>query len=580
MTFLAYTFDMKLSGDAPEFKLHQQAGYDKNQGRYRDVNGARISKASFLQAKQSYDVGLHSISAPNSVSAQLERLEDVIGGNGILDKGRVFDAFSKKPSKAWPIPNDILAAMRLAEYFYRTEGDIAHALTIPREIVFANEFEIQSPNKEIKKDFDELYDQDQLDIFQLMKDMYDSESVYGNVHPLLLPSGNNDSPLGGVTLLNPKYVYVGTPIAFDAVGTYGQNNEPVDPEKFASTSFGLLSQTEKAWDEASLRNEVHPMAYNAFGPQWNEQVTRGLWIDLNPKYLKPIQINKQRWERYAVPMMSRAFRSITNRKMFEELRRSTAEGYKSQLMIFNVGDVKTPGSIEEMSIYNGLLNSLAPERTGMLLARGNLKADIVHIDALDKLMATETWKELTLAIFRNLGISMEFIAGESPNQRNAAGEADINVQMFIERLSFKQKIFARWERWFRLTMAEMLHPGDAKYMADMRKTTLHFQKPMLEMASNMKNYLLPLFSIGAMSIQTMHEKSQLNHDVEVANRKRESSSGEDELFMPRTTFVQQTVNPDGSSKSVGQGKETSNAPKNKAEGQVETGDYDSFLTEY
>jgi hypothetical protein len=575
---------MKVSGDPTPFKLHKQAGFDKSQGRFRDIEGKRISKLAFSQLKETYDTGLHTVTPPNSVSAQMEHLEDVIGSGGIMDKGRVFDAFSKKPTKAWPIPQDILAAMRLSEYFYRTEGDISFALSIPREILFANDFEIQSPNAEIKKDFDELYDQDQMDIFALMKDAYDCESVYGNCYPLLIPSGKNDSPLGGVTLLNPKYMYCGSPIAYDAIGTSGPNTNTQNESGFTST-FGLLSQTEKAWDEASLRNEVHPMAYNAFGPQWNEQVTRGLWIDLDPKYMHPIQINKQRWERYATPILSRAFRAITNRKMFEELRRSTAEGFKSQLLIFNVGTPDIPGSVEEMAIYNGLLNSLAPERTGMLLARGNLKAEVAHIDSLDKLMATETWKELTLAIFRNIGVNMQFVAGESPNQRQASGQEDIDVQIFIERMSFKQKVFARWERWFRLTMAEMLHPpgtpGSDKYMADMRKTTLKFQKPMLEMASNIKNYLLPLFSIGVISIKTMHEKSQLNHDVEVANRTTEEKTGQDQLFMPRATFVQQAVTPDGTS-TTGQGKEPSNAPKNpaKASTEAEVPDYADFLLEY
>lgn len=578
---------MKLSGDYPSYIKDQQAGYDKQSGRYRDINGNRISKAAYLESRlieNSPDVqDLHTINSKyfsHTTSDDYEKLEAIVGSTQpILDPNRPFEEFAKRPSKAWPMPQDILTAMRLSEYFYRTEGDVAYALQVPREVLFAQEFNIKSPSDEIKKELDELYDQDQLDMFQLMKDIYDCESVYANVFPLILPSGKSSSPIAGVTLLNPKYVYVGTPVSADSVGT-SYTGDKMSTDSFTST-FGLLSQTEKEWDSAVLRNEIHPLAYNSFGPRWNEQDVRGMWIDLNPKYLKPIQVNKQRWERYATPYLSRAFRAITNRKVFEELRRATAEGFKSQLFMFNVGTPENPGTVEELKIYSAVLNSLAPERTGMILGRGNFSGGVLHLDALQDMLAEATWHGLTLAVFRNLGMNIRFVSGESPSLSRSS-DNELDIMLFSERMTFKQKLMARWERWFRLTLAELTHPGDEKYMEAMRKTTVEFQKPMIEMASFIKSYLMPLFTIGAMSLTTLHEKAQLNHSAEVANRETESSKGEDELFVPRTTYVQQTVNPDGETKETRQtdsSNDLRNTMKDTVKGAEET-EYADFLTDY
>lgn len=577
---------MKLSGQYPPYLKDVQAGYDKSAGRFRDQDGNRISKAKYLELQLSdynNNPNLHMVqsnyfSAP--LSRDFEKLESIIGSSKpILDPNRPFQEFAKHPDKAWPMPQDILTAMRLSEYFYRTEGDVAYALQVPREILFAQQFDIKSPSSEIQRTLTELYDQDQLDIFQLMKDADSCESVYGNAFPLVLPSGKNDSPIAGVTLLNPKFVYVGTPVASDAMVSNARTGEPLSSEAFTST-FGLLSQTEAEWNSKVLKNEIHPLAYNAFGPRWNEQDVRGLWIDLNPKYLKPIQVNKQRWERYATPYLARAFRAITNRKVFEELRRATAEGYKSQLFMFNVGTPEHPGSIEELTIISSVLNSLAPERTGMLLGRGNLSGNVLHMDALEGMLAEATWHNLTLTIFRNLGMNIRFISGENLGGARSS-DAELDMMVFAERMAFKQKILARWERWFRLTLAQLMYPNDEKYLQAMRDTTVVFQKPMVEMASYIKSVLMPLFTIGAMSLTTLHEKAQMNHAAEVANRKSEKSSGEDDLFMPRTTFVQQTVNPEGGSKTGGQADPSTDPrnTKNPMSSSVEGNRVDAVLQE-
>lgn len=546
---------MKLSGEYAVFKKGEQAGYDPKDNRYHDINGSRISKSAYLESKlteNSPDLRfIENGMFGSPMSKGFEKIENIVGSSGLLDTGKAFEEFAKKPTKAWPLPQDILTAMRLSEYFYRTEGDVAYALQVPREVLFAQEFKISSPLPEIEKDLKELYDEDQLDMIQLLKDIYDCEAVYGNVFPILLPS--KDNKLAGVTLLNPKYVYCGSPIAQETMmSTAATTPESISTSEFTSTTYGLLSQTEKEWNKKVLLNEIHPLAYNAFGPRWNEQDVRGLWIDLNPKYLHPIQVNKQRWERYATPYLARAFRAITNRKVFEELRRATAEGYKSQLFMFNVGTPEVPGTVEELRIYAGILNSLAPERTGMILGRGNISGQVMHMDALQGLLAEETFHGLTINIFRNLGMNLRFVSGEHPNQR-AGGTDDLDIMLFSERMTFKQKMMGRWERWFRLTLAEMTHPGDVKYMEAMRQTKVEFQKPMIEMASYIKSYLMPIFTIGAMSIKTFQEKAQLTPEVELANRKAEQSSGQDLLFTPRTTYVQTATNSDGDTNTSKQG---------------------------
>ena len=98
------------------------------------------------------------------------------------------------------------------------------------------------------------------------------------------------------------------------------------------------------------------------------------------------------------------------------------------------------------------------------------------------------------------------------------------------------------------------------------QTTVRFSKSLLEVGELIKMELLPLYTVGLLSSETALERSGYNYASELDRKKREQPS--DELFQPRSSFAQTTVNPDtpekkAESTSTGRPADTGEAGKSE-----------------
>ena len=446
-----------------------------------------------------------------------EELEHIVaGGIHPLDAAQP----RKEGADPHPIPGNVLATYRLAEYYYEAEGDIAAALETPVQVSMRDPI-VYCPDPEVKKALKELYDVDHLNLRQLMMDIWLSIAVYGIAHPFEAWKGNN---IEGIILLPPGYVSVGSYLSGDYLF-------PVD--------------NAAQWTADSMRALLPAHLYNAIAKP-EENVPSGK-LKIPEGLIHSVRALDQRWKLYPKPILKGAFRSLSTRMVYEEMRRAIYEGFKHQLWLFLLGDMEHKPSPEMMKHLTSLVEGIAGERTGALTFWGGLSVKVVAPETSDIMKSTEWWA-LSLDIFRRLGINMRVATGNTiPDDRSQDFELD--VDMMLEKFELMRSQLLAWERGFRLRWAE--EQGE-KYLEAAKEAKVVFSLNMMEQREAIKSRLLPLFAAGLLSPQTLLSQSAQSYEVERQNKLDIQGQGEEELWVAPATYSQTTTDAGGAQSETAQ----------------------------
>lgn len=576
----------------PKFIKGKTAGYDKKSRRYRWSDGSFTSKRQFRvgpvsSLEEGGEVGRLITRSPFQTPSTraFNEIETLIGG--VRDDEAIFDraqmavdkavgdpsdrnlmtaaerlesviAYSAPPSeqKAQPIPSDVLAMMRLSDFYCRTEGDVFQHISAPIDISL-NPLDIQCPDDEgVKKELEDLYHN--LDIEGVLAQIWQCIAQYGSAYPLeVYPKADIvDTLPQAILMLPPKYMWVGYYMA------WGTQLGPKETSPYRVRPF----DDSGAWSQELYENSFMPMSYNSFGSNWNEQLTQGFNIPLNPKFLRPVRAKALQFVRYPWPDLARAYRSISTRFVFEEVMRATVEGYRNQLWVFNLlkdGD-HTPTK-PELDRLEAQLSGMAGKRTGMLAWRGSkLEVNQYTPKPLDDMLSNESWQQFTVRIYRQMGGNARIVTGNSFMGERGDTGLEIDLSIFLKRNEHMRQSLLKWEYGFRKTLSEA--KNSEAWDKAMEKTIVRFSRSLLETGDLIKKELQPLYQMGLADRRNTLEKSGWNYDQVLANKKAEKK--DTDLFMPAPTFAQTTVNPGTPSKtasSTSNGRPTDvTSPKVKA----------------
>jgi len=470
--------------------------------------GRRIENFSYAQA-----------------SALSERLEHIIGGVDPALLNRELQLGTE------PMPGAILAMMRLAEYYTNTEGDVFQAIEAPLDIAL-KPLDFQSPDQSFRDDLEELYNEQNLDVYQTLYYIWLCSSIYGQAYPLEVLSENKDNlQASRILLVPPKNVDVGRSFVLGG-------NMAVRPPS-----------NEERWTVELFKAAFPELSYTRRAIDFNETAAEGSGVTIKREYCFPVREKSLPFNRYAIPPIMRASRAISTRRVFEEMRRATVEGYKNQLWLFLLGDEEHMPLPEEIAHLGDAISGLSGERTGALAWTGNLRVEVVTPSAPDTMMANETYVGLTMEIFRRLGISLKVISGERGPLGGAsrAGDLELDISVLLERLTFKINQMYRWERQLRAKLAKIMGPAAEKAN---KRTVVRFGHINMEVERDVRERLLPSYQAGVLSIRTFLEQGGWEWMVELENKKEEEKYAQ--LFSPPASFSQTVVNPNTPEKKVDQ----------------------------
>jgi len=451
------------------------------------------------------------IEASLPLSDAIQSIEHAISG-AQLDRIRSMTAGAVETGTPRPVPSDIAAAMQLCEVICRSDGDVWQTVTAPID-VGRKPLIISTRDVGVRKAIRELFDL--LKIEETVDTLLLTLGVYGNAFPVALFDGKTPA---GILHLYPPNVSVGE------VKTVGQRN------------MGLLTSEELLME---LQQEhAYPRAfYQALADDYATRIVqKAQIIPLKTELVRHLSQRKFPWERYAFPPIARAIRAISTRWVLEEMSRGLIEGIKGQFWLFTLSNPQAG----EITLLTQKLRGATGDRTGYLVWRDNIKVQQFVPATIDSLMATEKWLELTFHIFRQLGISVRIISGETPGRGSTGrGDAEMDARILIERLDYLRGQITNWLNWW-VTLYTQRAGSPALRKAQPR---IRLAPISLRAADLIKEQIAPLLGFGGLSWRTALEEVGYDPDVELENLKEELETAY--LRTPKASFAQQTVLPGG-----------------------------------
>lgn len=442
--------------------------------------------------------------------------------------------------RGWPIDWRIFIMMELAEWYITVDGDLWQALTAPIDIGRKPiSIRVKADKKTattIKNKVQRLFDLVKMD--EVLEETWLCNEIYGNAFPVTVWERDGRTPKNIVNV-DPKFI---------SVGRFAVGNEV----------YEMVVPDRSAFDEMLNKQKSPDLFVNSLAPNWNEFWTRGRGLFIGPDSIYHIHTKKAPFQRYGIPPLARAFRTISTRQVLDEMIRATIEGVRNQWWTVT----QRGGPPAEIGNLTAAINGSVGARTGMLVWK-EYEADGFKVQqhvpgVVDELMGLETRAFLTQSVFRQLGISVRLISGESPGFVGApgggggGGGGEIDITLLIERIQYQRDLLIRFLYHFLGACA--VRSGDEELLRALRNNniTLKFGDTIFQIEKNVKLKLAPLAAFGLLSIETMLEMVGEDYETELQRRKNEKADGALDTFKPYEQFKQTATSQDGETSSTSQ----------------------------
>lgn len=508
-------------------KAGRITSYDKviEENAGQDAYGFFTSKVFNLtptaNAYGKFEVMSSNLIDPSSIRAD----EPMSGLANILTAAlHLADDPEKKRPANYMLPQ-VRSRMQLAEHFYMTDGDCANVCDVPVELL-ARDLVVECPDVSLRKDIEDFIEEKELE--DTVGELWRTMRVFGNAFPYETWAGKD---LETIVNLKPLFVHVGYNWGYQ-----------LDPQLVG----------EKAWTEQLMESRLPPAMHRALIRHWNDNpppdgigVNLASGVPLSGDTLKPLRDREFNWARYSMPMLSRGFRDLTDKTIYEDAMRALIEGHRYQLWVFKLGDKDHPPMPQELKALNAVLGGISGERTGTLVWRNPLEVAVYAPVGLDKMSGNQYHAELTKSFFRKMGITSQVVSGETPGTLGLAGggrgNTSIDVQIYIERARYQADQVTRWVEYIVKKWASQ----NAKAVKPLKGLKIKFAPTQLEQETKVAQVFLPLYESGPLSIHTLLSTAGLNYETELAHKKEEQKAVDDGLFKPPATYAQTVVSPSG-----------------------------------
>ena len=438
----------------------------------------------------------------------VDELEDVAGFENSIIGAATKREGEIEAGAVHRMPSDILAMMKLAESFSLLEGDVYQILTVPIDLGLTK-LRITSKDEGVQKHFQELYKA--LDMEEMIGYNWHYCALYGQSFPVEVYDGKTPQ---AIMHLNPKRVHIGQMLGF--------GRRPMELE------------VDEQLREVLKQQDMPMKVYDSWTWEFNEFMEgQAQNITLDPDAVSHLHVRKLPHNRYAIPPIARAYRTLSTKQVLDEMIRATIEGLKSQLWLFkkSQGEKFMRG---EVGALEAKLQSTRGDRTGYLVWP-DLEVEVFIPKAIDSLLSNEKWLAMTQHIFRQLGVNIYLVSGERIG--TARGDPKIDVQMFMERVNRDRDRQLRWTGGFNDRYVEKQNsPAMEK-----SPPTVGFELNVFEKEGIIRDRIAPLASFGYLSSTTALEESGYDYDVELARKQKEAPDRVH--FMPQPSFAQ--ISPGG-----------------------------------
>jgi SPP1 gp7 family putative phage head morphogenesis protein len=290
----------------------------------------------------------------------------------------------------------------------------------------------------------------------------------------------------GYTVLNPLAVKVKGSLLYDSEILV------VD----LSEEFKMLDEMDDKLRELVFRNMPSNIK-QAYLKQNSEVV-------LPQDKISRICRNKQPYDRYAEPYLSRIFKPALIKERLRMLDLATAEGLVNQILLVRVGNDQYPVTDDEVLKRVAELFA-TPKPVYQVVWNHTLDAKFISREGRESL-DREKYREHDEDIAKGLGVPVSLVTGEGANYSTMW----VVTQSMIERVSTELTDVCLWLQKEYETICQ-IKGYDVK-------PVVRFDKTKLRQDSYVKMVLAPLYDRGLLSEQTIINEAGFDYDAELERK--------------------------------------------------------------
>lgn len=357
------------------------------------------------------------------------------------------------------------------------------------------------------------------------------------------------------------YIMNGVPITLPVhkckIGNVALNGDPI--VDFDCNSIYMEWRTKNyTVRENWIKDNNLEQYFKGYPPEVREALNKGAqYAQLNPKYTKVLQGDKESWQRYSIPFIAACLHALAKKELIGKYEDAVLDLGIHSFVHVRYGDDKKGADIlpdfnqlrEVNAIFSKAMNGFPLAVTNQLA-----KAEVVQ-PKLDDLFQFDKYRDSNNNILSAGGISGILVSGLSVDGSTFAS-AQVSIQTAAARIEAARDEICELMDRINVCIQEELEKEHIYNVKDV--PSFHFMP--LDMAGKkaLRDACKELWQQGLVSTQTMMLTQGYSLERERALREKEAQDGTNEAMLPRDAMLErtqeepaETSQPEGDEKKVG-----------------------------
>ena len=334
------------------------------------------------------------------------------------------------------------------------------------------------------------------------------------------------------------YVYImdGVPITLPVhkcrIGNLAINGEPIvdfDCQSILNEWRQKSYQVKENWIKDNNLEEY----FKGYPPEVREALNKNVqWVQLNPKYTKVLQGDKESWQRYSIPFIAACLPALAKKELISSYENAILNlGIRSFVHVQYGDKAKGQDILPDINQLQAVRSVVSRAMSNFPLAVTNqlAEAHVIQPDMND-LFQFDKYKDVNNDILSAGGISGIIVSGLSEDGSTFAS-AQVSMQTAATRIESARNEIAELMNKINVCIQETLmntHVYNVKQIPE-------FSFMPLDMTGSkaLRESCTELWQNGLVSTRTMLETNGYSLEKEKAIREEERSNGTDEIMKPR-----------------------------------------------
>jgi hypothetical protein len=417
---------------------------------------------------------------------------------------------------------NIVQLYQLSDYF--TDADpifkgIIKGVYAPFALV--TPYNLRGANEAVRERYLDYYTK--INLEDRMKSIFLQYFKYANVYLYLMPNGN----------------LVSLPVHLCRIGGMTIGGEPL-VEFNVSTIKNEMSTTSDA-DKMFVKDDDVGVKSLGYPPEIAKALTSQTskeWVQLDPKNTFVLQDLKEDWQRYAVPMVASALVPFSKKAIIQNYEKSALNIAARGFLHVRVGDPKglaaLPNTTDLRSVDTLFKRAAVYSQNAPIAVTNNWVESDFKTATMDNFFRDDKYGQVNSEILSAGGVNGILVLGKSEDGSTFA-TAQVSMQVASMRIKYARDNFAELMNKINYRLNGLVLPH-AKV-----ENIPTFCFPDIDLAGNkaFQDTCYKLWSVGAMSTQTMLDVHGYDVQKEFERKKSENDTGISEVLNTKAIAAQQ-----------------------------------------